>query len=523
MIDEDKTREQLIAELSQMRKRLAELEADGAGLNACALRALHRSPTVTFVWRACDGWPVSFVSEGIRRYGHVPHDLVGLVHHERYVAAEDLPAFIAAFAEASTTADRSLTREYRIVTHSGENRWVRERLWIERDDTGAATLFTGSLVDIQRLRDLEAAVREQQHRLAALFEHSAQPILLHDPSGRCIDANLAACNYLGYARDELLQMPLDTILTPESAARALRLARTAEGQEATIEGSLIGRDGDLLLVAECRTIAHGDACAILTAVRQERTVAPAVAAPPADSAAAHDLGQRLEALESAYRDLQQKHDGCTATVAENEERLRRYEVLLRDIHHRVKNNLQVIASLLGLEAEHIEDPRALDAFTESQNRIRAIALVHERVYQSSDLARVDLGAYVQDLAERMFVALGATPEIALNIDVEPISLTTDTAVPCGLLLGELLSNALKHAFPNGRNGSVHVALHRHDESTIALTVGDDGVGLPEGLDYRQTESLGLQLVTILAEQIDATIDLDTGSGTRFTIVFPDGA
>ena len=129
---------------------------------------------------------------------------------------------------------------------------------------------------------------------------------MHDP----------AAQLPGY--DELLQMPLDTILTPESAARALRLARTAEGQEATIEGSLIGRDGDLLPVAECRTIAHGDACAILTVVRQERTVAPAVAAPPADSAAAHDLGQRLEALESAYRDLQQKHDGCTATVAENE-------------------------------------------------------------------------------------------------------------------------------------------------------------------------------------------------------------
>jgi two-component sensor histidine kinase len=175
--------------------------------------------------------------------------------------------------------------------------------------------------------------------------------------------------------------------------------------------------------------------------------------------------------------------------------------------------------LLGLQAEYVDDPRALEAFAESQNRVRAMALVHERVYQSSDLARVDLAAYIRDLVERLFVALGADPAVTLDIDVEPVSLPMDTAIPCGLLISELVSNSIKHAFPAGRSGLVRVTLRQDDR--IVLTIADDGVGLPEGLDHRHTESLGLQLVTILAQQLGATIDVDRSAGTRFTIAFRD--
>lgn len=528
MIGKDKTREQLMAELAHARKRMADTGAGGAGgagpsydLHAGdALRAVHRSPSVTIVWRACDGWPVSFVSEGVRRFGYVPQDLIGLVHHERYIAADDLASFISAFVDAGEAhSSRSVLREYRLLTRSGEPRWIRERMWVERDDRGRATHFTGLLTDVDELRRLEAVVQEQSQRLAALFEYANQPILLHDLKGRCIDANLAACDYLGYSRDELLRVPLDALVSPEMAARAQRLAQGAAGsRDVVAESAFVGRDGSSLpVVVECRVIELSGEHAILTLMRHH----PAGTSRPPESEDADALRLRIQEQEETTRALREERDRLAAAHDEDQDRLRAQEVLLRDVHHRVKNNLQVISSLLGLQAEHIDDQRALDAFAESQNRVRAMALVHERVYQSSDLARVDLAAYIRDLAERLFVALGADPAIALDLDAEPVSLPMDTAIPCGLLISELISNSIKHAFPAGRSGSVKVRL-RQQEDRIVLTIADDGVGLPEGLDYRHTESLGLQLVTILAQQLDATVDVDGSVGTRFTIAFRDG-
>jgi len=524
MIDDNKAREQLITELAQSPRQ---------GSGACdadlhsedALKAVQRSPAITIVWRAYDGWPIAFVSESVRRYGHTPQDLIGTAHHERYVAAEDLSTFVSAFADGvSAPHSRSLTREYRLLTRSGEKRWVRERLWVERDEGGVVTRFVGLLLDIDDLRQLEARVSEQSQRLSALFEHTSQPILLHDLAGRCIDANRAACDYLGYARDELEQMPLDTLLSPEAAVRVQRLARDATpSREAVMAGAFVARDGSRLpVVVECRVIETNGHRAILMRVQNERPCAPALAEPPARGEDLDALHRRIEELEGANRDLQQERDALAATVEGHLQRLQKSEVLLRDVHHRVKNNLQVIASLLGLQAEYIDDPKALEAFAESQSRVRAMALAHERIYQSSDLARVDLAAYVRDLAERLLVALGVDAGVALEVDVEPVTLPMDSAIPCGLLISELISNSIKHAFPEGRAGTISVGLRRDDDQII-LTVADDGIGLPAGLDYRQTESLGLQLVTILAQQLDAAVDVDTSSGTRFRIAFHDHA
>jgi len=526
MIDEDKTREQLIAELAQLRKRVTNAEAGMPDADAAVtdmVRIVHRSPTVTFVWRGCDGWPVSFVSESVRRYGHIPQDLIGLVHHERYIASQDLPAFIATFVEAGgSPSSRSFMREYRLLTRSGETRWVRERLWVERDDRGTITHFTGLLTDVEDLRQLEAVVHEQKQRLSALFEGATQPILLHDPSGRCIDVNLAACDLLGYTRDELLHIPFDALVSADTAARAQRLARAGAGaRDVAFEGEFIGRDGSRLpAVLESHAVELKGDRAILTLMQSQVLGVSVRAAPPREPGEIEALRRQIEEMEQTNRHLQEERDAASAGRSRYEEQLRKTEVLLRDVHHRVKNNLQVVASLLGLQAEYVQDQRALDAFAESQNRVRAMALVHERMYQSSDLARIDLGAYVRDLAERMFTALGADPGIALDVDVESISLPMDTVIPCGLLVSELISNSIKHAFPQGRGGSVGVTLHRQDDR-IALTVADDGVGFPQGVDYRHTETLGLQLVGILAEQLGATIDLSSSDGTRFSITFRD--
>ncbi|MBN1135164.1 MAG: GAF domain-containing protein [Anaerolineae bacterium] len=197
------------------------------------------------------------------------------------------------------------------------------------------------------------------------------------------------------------------------------------------------------------------------------------------------------------------------------------EVLLKEVHHRVKNNLQVISSLLHLQSKQIEDPETLSMFLESQYRVRSMALVHERLYQSEDLSGVDAAEYFRDLASYLHRSYGATAgQVSLKVDVDPVPLGIDAAIPCGLIISELVSNALKHAFPGGRQGQILVQLHLGQGSQCALVVSDDGIGLPEELDLETTESLGLHLVNRLVAQIEGSVDLDRSGGTTYRIAFP---
>ena len=201
--------------------------------------------------------------------------------------------------------------------------------------------------------------------------------------------------------------------------------------------------------------------------------------------------------------------------------LKEKEVLLKEIHHRVKNNLQVISSLLYLQSKSSKDEEALAMFQESRNRVRSMALVHERLYQSQDLARVDFAEYVRSLANHLFRSYGVnTNVIRLKINSDDVLLGVDTAIPCGLIINELVSNCLKHAFLEGREGEVRIEF-RSDDGECTLMVSDNGVGFPKDLNFRDTGSLGLQLVNTLVHQLEGTIELDRSSGTAFKITFTE--
>ena len=194
------------------------------------------------------------------------------------------------------------------------------------------------------------------------------------------------------------------------------------------------------------------------------------------------------------------------------------EVLLREVHHRVKNNLQIIISLLNLQSRYITDETTLSAFRESQSRVRAMALVHEKLYQSSDLAKIDFDNYIRFLGDSMLRFFDMKGKgITLTMDIRDIFLAIDTAIPIGLMINELISNSLKYAFPKGRPGEISIAIHRLDHR-LTIQFKDNGIGIPEGFDWRNTKSMGLHLVITLADQLDGTIELDRGSGTAFTIV-----
>jgi PAS domain S-box-containing protein len=203
--------------------------------------------------------------------------------------------------------------------------------------------------------------------------------------------------------------------------------------------------------------------------------------------------------------------------------LREKDILLKEIHHRVKNNLQVVASMLGLQAREIKDRESRTFFEESRQRIETMSLIHEKLYRSGDLARIDFREYVDDLTSHL-LSLNATgsQHIALETDIRGVSLDIASAIPCGLIMNELVSNALGHAFPGGRKGRITIRMRESDDGRITLAVSDDGIGLPEGLDFQNTKTLGLQLVISLAGQLGGTISLDRTAGTAFSIDFGGG-
>ncbi|HXB73678.1 MAG TPA: sensor histidine kinase [Candidatus Acidoferrales bacterium] len=201
--------------------------------------------------------------------------------------------------------------------------------------------------------------------------------------------------------------------------------------------------------------------------------------------------------------------------------LREKEVLLQEVHHRVKNNLQVISSLINMQVRRLRDVSSRDALEECQNRVQAIALIHEKLYQSGDYARVPFSDYARSLAANIFHATGISPEnTELSIEFETLSLPVDKAIPCGLILNELITNSLKHAFPNGRPGTVRVQLRATGDGEIELLVGDDGVGMDTGFNIATSNSLGMQLVQTLVEQLEGQLDILHEGGTAFRIKFP---
>jgi two-component sensor histidine kinase/sensor domain CHASE-containing protein len=207
---------------------------------------------------------------------------------------------------------------------------------------------------------------------------------------------------------------------------------------------------------------------------------------------------------------------------EQAEDARKKELLLQEIHHRVKNNLQIISSLLNLQSKRINDKEIIEMLKDSQNRIKSMALIHEKLYNSKDLIGIDFGEYLRDLVANLFRSYSIDPnQIKLNMEINNISLGLDTAIPCGLIINELVSNSFKYAFPDGRKGEISVNIIPTNNGQFILTVRDNGFGFPEDLDIKRSKTLGLQLVYSLVEQLEGTIELDRSTGTDFKITFKE--
>jgi two-component sensor histidine kinase len=223
-----------------------------------------------------------------------------------------------------------------------------------------------------------------------------------------------------------------------------------------------------------------------------------------------DIAQR-QRIEEELRDSQ----------ARLQTALQEKEILLTEVYHRIKNNLQVISSLLDLQADMVADPQVRALFEDSQQRIQAVSLIHENLSETNNVRSIPAAEYIHRLSTRVFQAYTSPGgRVTLSIQADPVWVDVKNALPCGLIVNELLSNSLKYAFPGGQSGEITIALRATSEGHMLLIVRDTGVGFPAGVDFRHTDSLGLQLVCLLTEQLGGTIELERASGTQWTLRFP---
>lgn len=366
-------------------------------------------------------------------------------------------------------------------------------------------------------------------RFKMLFDRASDGVTLvriteEGLPGTFIEVNDAACETLGYSREELLTLSPSDISAPgRGEDDATIVKRLGEEGHVIFERTQVAKDGRTIPVEISSHLFELD----------DR---------PAVLSVARDITERKKAeveREKYRHELESMVDKRTgelnATVnrleGEVEERKRAEEklegsleektVLLKEVHHRVKNNMQVISSLLNLQSEQIMDEGVRAKFRESQDRVKSMALIHESLYRSANLARIDFGGYVEQLVNSLHRTYGATAAgVDLKVDVADIPMSVDVAIPCGLIINELVTNAFKHAFHDGRKGEVCISLSQGDGGMLLLMVSNNGIPFPEDIDIRNTESLGLQLVNTLTGQLRGTIELDESHGTAFRITFP---
>jgi PAS domain S-box-containing protein len=341
--------------------------------------------------------------------------------------------------------------------------------------------------DLTDRKRLEAALQEHLTRLQAILEHTTTVIYIMDADDRFLLINRRFAQLFQVTNAEVAGQPVEAVFAPEVAAafrannRAVREGRTPLEFE-----ELVPHDDGLHTYLSVKVPLYGPD-----------------GVPNAICGISTDITARKRAEAALQAALQAK------------------EVLLKEVYHRIKNNLQVVSSLLDMQADTLEDPHARAAFEDSQRRIQAMALIHESLYRADDLAHVNAADYLQQLSMRLFGGFQPSGgRIIFTLELEAVALEMHTAVPCGLILNELFSNAMKHAFPAGRAGSITIGLRRTPEGQVQLTVRDTGVGIPESLDVRATPSLGWQLVGLLTEQLGGTVALERHGGTTVTITFP---
>lgn len=359
-----------------------------------------------------------------------------------------------------------------------------------KNEKGETVGAMGVSRDITALKKAEEELRLSEERHRAIYDQAYIGIARIAKMGRFLLVNERLCDMLDYTADELYKKTFYEL-----------------GVQEEVEESLV--DWDQLLSGKIKNFSREQ-----TYVRKDGELLSA----NVTVSLVRDSNDSPNYFVAVFEDITERKE----YEKQLEESIKEKEVLLKEVHHRVKNNMQVISSILNLQSSYIDDETALGILRESQDRIKSMSFVHESLYQSKTLSEVNFSEYIQNIARNLFHSYGR-PEggLTLDFDLEELYLNLDTSIPCGLIINEVVSNSLKYAFRGREKGVIRIEFSKLADGKLKLIVSDDGIGLPDNFDIENAESLGLQLVTTLVTQITGDLNIDSTNGTRFNIVFKE--
>lgn len=347
------------------------------------------------------------------------------------------------------------------------------------------TGFQAITRDITERKHTEEALRESEEKYRAIFESFHDVYYRTDREGRVTIISPSVRNHAGWDPEDIIGHPVTDFYKDPSERETFKEKLKESGVINDYELELLAKDGRVIDVSVSSKIIfnkNGKPIGVEGVLR--------------------DITDRKRSEERVKLSLKEK------------------EVLLQEIHHRVKNNMQIISSLLNLQSRNISDKKVKDMFNMSRNRIKSMALIHEKLYQSRDLSKINFAHYIQSLTVHLLHTYNAKEDrIKLSAEAKDVFLDISKAIPCGLIVNELVSNSLKHAFPHNMKGNIRVQLNAGNNGDVRLSVSDDGIGISESVDVQKPESLGLQLVNDLIDQLGGTLELDLSRGTSYQISF----
>ncbi len=439
---------------------------------------------------------LSVNEESLKIFGYKNEEVMGRPFME-IIHPDDLHIPYDAFL--STIRDRreyTAGLQYRILDRSGKSHWVEVHSHARFDAKGRFIQEEGVLRDITDRRLAQEALAESEERFRSLFEYTRDAIIiLEPPLWRLSRINRTGLTMFAADAADITALGTWDFSPERQPDGSLSSTTIKENIDRALE------EGWLFFEWQCRRLDGSEFPGTVLLSRIEQSGLPIL------QATVRDITERKRAEDLIKTSLKEK------------------EVLLREIHHRVKNNFQIITSLLNLQSRNLTDPELLKQFDDSANRIRAMALVHEKIYQSSDLSEIDFSSYLKTITEDLagnYAVIRQRPQI--TIETEETALGIDQAIPCGLIVNELITNALKYAFTDeSADNRLTIGLRKDEMGMITIRVSDNGPGLPAGIDIEKTQTLGLQLVGLLTRQIRGTRSLDREGGTAWSITFPSRA
>jgi PAS domain S-box-containing protein len=357
-----------------------------------------------------------------------------------------------------------------------------------KDEEGNVFGAMGVSRDITAAKKAEEELRLSEERHRAVYDQAYIGIARIGRVGRFLLVNQRLCDMFGYSSDELYKKAFFELTHPSEVGESLKK------WDALLSGEIKNFTSEQIYLHKNGSQIYANLTVSL--------VRDTSGSPNYYVAVFEDITVRKQQEKELQESLKEK------------------EVLLKEVHHRVKNNMQVISSILNLQSSYIKDETAVEMLRESQDRIKSMAFIHESLYQGKNLSHVKFSEYVRNLVSNLFHTYGVNKAgLKLKFDLDEVFLNLDTSIPCGLIINELISNALKYAFTDRETGTLSITLKKLDEGKLKLEIADDGKGFPQEINWKDTESLGLQLVVTLAGQIRGDIQMETKKGTTFTIVF----